>query len=463
MCKVVLKSLTTPTQPSNAGNYRAARGGGAARARCSTPSYPAPTFTLWTSIVALELITRRSPRACPIGCRLFGRRRARFHDGRHPSRHRRLFAVSNNDAVGWGATRTHDGDQRHQSPRREHRAQHADRGARDQDRHALRAARDPHRLRRRRPVSRRLRTAARHPLRLRRRVPLGHQEDQGTRRGRSWAATSPSQPGCSSPGHRPATADQHVSHRGSRPATASWNLTAGGGGYATPPTSETQRCVLEDVLEATSRPRPPATSTRSSLSGDGRRRGGHAASSRARAGAGRHQSAVMSQLDGATVEVIRSYLVAAAEEMRRTLIRTAFNPVIYEVLDFGISIYDRELRLIAEAPGLTFFLGANDYSIRKGVEYVGDGEPRSWRHRAAELPVLERRPRDGRHAVRAGLRAGDDTRRSAYTCIRAHWMDLGAKDSGLRARLDRHAPGGAHLPRHEGLQARAGPTGRSSR
>ena len=57
--------------------------------------------------------------------------------------------------------------------------------------------------------------------------------------------------------------------------------------------------------------------------------------------------------------------------MRRTLIRTAFNPVIYEVLDFGISIYDARIELVAEAPGLTMFLGANDYSIRKGVEYVG--------------------------------------------------------------------------------------------
>src|SRR5438093_11455956 len=79
----------------------------------------------------------------------------------------------------------------------------------------------------------------------------------------------------------------------------------------------------------------------------------------------------MSELDGATIEVIRSYLVSAAEEMRRTLIRTAFNPVIYEVLDFGISIFDRNLDLIAEAPGLTFFLGANDYAIKKGIAYVG--------------------------------------------------------------------------------------------
>ena len=76
-------------------------------------------------------------------------------------------------------------------------------------------------------------------------------------------------------------------------------------------------------------------------------------------------------LDGATLEVIRSHLVSAAEEMRRTLIRTAFNPVIYEVLDFGISLYDADLELIADAPGLAFFLGANDHALVKGMDYVG--------------------------------------------------------------------------------------------
>lgn len=77
------------------------------------------------------------------------------------------------------------------------------------------------------------------------------------------------------------------------------------------------------------------------------------------------------KIDGATVEVVRHYLVATAQEMRATLIRTAFNPVIYEVLDFGISIYNRDLDLIAEAPGLTMFLGANDYSIQNVVDYMG--------------------------------------------------------------------------------------------
>jgi N-methylhydantoinase B/oxoprolinase/acetone carboxylase alpha subunit len=81
-------------------------------------------------------------------------------------------------------------------------------------------------------------------------------------------------------------------------------------------------------------------------------------------------------LAAATTQVIRSYLLSAAEEMRRTLVRTAFNPVIYEVFDFGISLYDRNL-------------------ARK---------LRARRHRAHELSVLELGARDGCHALRACVR-----------------------------------------------------------
>jgi N-methylhydantoinase B len=140
-------------------------------------------------------------------------------------------------------------------------------------------------------------------------------------------------------------------------------------------------------------------------------------------------------LDGATVEVIRSYLVAAAEEMRATLIRTAFNPVIYEVLDFGISVYDAGPRLIAEAPGLTFFLGANDYSLARGIEYVGEENLHPgdivllnypyWNAAHSYdatlfMPVFEPDPED----------PGADGTLAGYLCVRAHWMDLGAKDPG---------------------------------
>jgi N-methylhydantoinase B len=141
-------------------------------------------------------------------------------------------------------------------------------------------------------------------------------------------------------------------------------------------------------------------------------------------------------LDGATVEVVRSYLLAAADEMRTTLIRTAFNPVIYEALDFGISVYDKNLELVAEAPGLTFFLGANDFSLRKGVEYVG---PENL-HRG-DVVLLNYPYWNAAHSYDATLfapvfLADDDAPRDVdgelvgYVCVRAHWMDLGAKDPG---------------------------------
>ncbi|GFJ82663.1 5-oxoprolinase [Phytohabitans houttuyneae] len=135
----------------------------------------------------------------------------------------------------------------------------------------------------------------------------------------------------------------------------------------------------------------------------------------------------MSDVDGATVEVVRSYLVAAAEEMRATLIRTAFNPVIYEVHDFGISIYDDELRLVAESTGLSRFLGANDYSIRKGVEYVG-----AHTLRAGDVVLMNYPYWNAAHTYDATLFAPVFLHGTSvgYLCIRAHWMDLGAKDPG---------------------------------
>lgn len=134
-------------------------------------------------------------------------------------------------------------------------------------------------------------------------------------------------------------------------------------------------------------------------------------------------------LDGATVEVVRSYLAAAAEEMRTTLVRTAFNPVIYEVLDFGISIYDEQARLVAEAPGLTRFLGANDHSLAKGLEYVGVENLNP-----GDVILLNYPYWNAAHSYDATLFSpvflSDDVTLAGFVCVRAHWMDLGAKDAG---------------------------------
>ena len=135
----------------------------------------------------------------------------------------------------------------------------------------------------------------------------------------------------------------------------------------------------------------------------------------------------MSNVDAATVEVIRNYLSSAANEMQRTLVRTAYNTIIYEILDFGISLYDAEMNLVADSPGLTMFLGANDYGLEKGVEYVGEENLEQ-----GDIVIMNYPYWSSAHTLDVCLFSPifHDDKRVGYAVIRAHWLDLGAKDSG---------------------------------
>ncbi|WP_435181313.1 hydantoinase B/oxoprolinase family protein [Halorussus sp. AFM4] len=139
-------------------------------------------------------------------------------------------------------------------------------------------------------------------------------------------------------------------------------------------------------------------------------------------------SSAQSTVDPATVEIIRNYLQSAATEMQRTLVRTAYNTAIYEMLDFGISIYDADLNLVADSPGLTLFLGANDYSIKKGVEYVGEENLAP-----GDIVMMNYPYWSSAHTLDPCLFSPvfdeDDDEIIGYTVVRAHWMDLGAKDA----------------------------------
>ncbi len=66
----------------------------------------------------------------------------------------------------------------------------------------------------------------------------------------------------------------------------------------------------------------------------------------------------MNAVDPITVEVIRNYLYSTTGEMRRTLMRAAYNPIIYEIKDFALGLYDRQIRLIAQDMGIPLFLGS---------------------------------------------------------------------------------------------------------
>jgi N-methylhydantoinase B len=131
--------------------------------------------------------------------------------------------------------------------------------------------------------------------------------------------------------------------------------------------------------------------------------------------------------DPATAEVVRHYLVSAATEMERTLVRTAYSTIIYEINDFGLSIFDRSFRLLADSTGLPLFLGANEYAVRQTFEKGGFDPVEPGDVVYMNVPYWS-----GAHTNDGVLIAPVfvDGAVAAYTVVRAHWTDMGGKDPG---------------------------------
>ena len=69
-----------------------------------------------------------------------------------------------------------------------------------------------------------------------------------------------------------------------------------------------------------------------------------------------------------TLEIIQDALVAAGDEMFKTLERTSMSPIIYESLDYAVGITDSKGELLAQGNGVTAFLAALDSVVKATLE-----------------------------------------------------------------------------------------------
>jgi N-methylhydantoinase B len=72
---------------------------------------------------------------------------------------------------------------------------------------------------------------------------------------------------------------------------------------------------------------------------------------------------VSTTVDPVTVEIIRNALNSAADEMGVNLARSAYTPIIYEIKDYSVALFDDDCRLLGQAPGLPIFLGALEDAV----------------------------------------------------------------------------------------------------
>lgn len=76
-------------------------------------------------------------------------------------------------------------------------------------------------------------------------------------------------------------------------------------------------------------------------------------------------------LDPITFAVVRHGLISAAHEMYWVFKRTAMLPLLYEFNDFGMSLFDDRLNLIADAPGLPILGGTLETCLEATIEALG--------------------------------------------------------------------------------------------
>ena len=113
--------------------------------------------------------------------------------------------------------------------------------------------------------------------------------------------------------------------------------------------------------------------------------------------------------------------------MMVSLIKTAHNPLIYEVQDFGVGLSSHHGHLLADGSGLPGFIGCLPRTVRSGLEVIGaddfaDGDI-----------LLSHEPYDtGTHIsdTVVYMPIFHDDRLEAFSAIMAHWADIGGITPG---------------------------------
>ncbi len=130
--------------------------------------------------------------------------------------------------------------------------------------------------------------------------------------------------------------------------------------------------------------------------------------------------------DPITSEIIRNSLNSAAEQMKKALIRSAFSPIIYEVLDFASAIYDKNYCMLSQSPSLPGFMGTLSFCVEQAVKEVG-GEENIF---DGDIIIYNNPYGSGSHSQDAALvkPVFIENKLIGYTAIKAHWLDTGGKE-----------------------------------
>ncbi len=140
------------------------------------------------------------------------------------------------------------------------------------------------------------------------------------------------------------------------------------------------------------------------------------------------KSARRNQVDPVAVELVRNSLTAATEEMKSVLMRTSYNMIIYEALDFTVGLFDHDGQTLSIGLGLPMFI--------RGMSDVVKAKIAHWGHadiHPSDILLTNDSYTTGAHLnhLTFSIPVFHQGRIVAFSTCMAHWQDIGGILNGL--------------------------------
>ena len=134
------------------------------------------------------------------------------------------------------------------------------------------------------------------------------------------------------------------------------------------------------------------------------------------------------KVDPVTVEIVRNGVIAVTEEMKTNLMRTAYNMIIYEALDFTTGLFTPEGETVSIGIGLPTFIRGMAETVKAKLRHFGVKNMKP-----GDIYVTNDSYTTGSHLnhFTFTLPIFHKGKLVGFSCCMAHWLDVGGLLGGM--------------------------------
>ena len=134
------------------------------------------------------------------------------------------------------------------------------------------------------------------------------------------------------------------------------------------------------------------------------------------------------KIDPVVTEIVRNGVIAVTEEMKTNLMRTAYNMIIYEALDFTTGLFTPEGDTVSIGIGLPSFIRGMSNTVKAKLKHFGRENMRP-----GDIYLTNDAYTTGSHLYHMTftLPIFHEGTLVGFSCCMAHWIDIGGTLGGM--------------------------------